>query len=193
MFPSLTTMLPFIYTVLIVYPFLFGYGLFSKGQKLGEDNQLVFVDFNLKTNGTNIYYKRNMFAVKVESEVVMNDEDMASLSRSDLEYDDLYSYVNDLRMFLEKITKDNTQGEKLYCIVSSNAFNLLLDDMLEDNEQIKFVDVKNSYGILYNDEKNIPTSIEDEETGNDLFITKARYLYHKILDVYPNFPDCYVK
>ena len=157
MFQSLSTILPYIYTGLIMYPFLFGYGLFSKKKSMGDERRILFMDFNTTSNNTNIYYKNNVFSLIIESDFVMCDKDIEMLNafnESNIKYDDVYSKINELRYFMETLMEKNKYDE-LCCIVSSNAYNLL-DDMFEESEQIKMIDVRDSYGIFYNGMKDIP-------------------------------------
>ena len=198
MFQSLSTMLPYIYTGLIMYPFLFGYGLFSKKKSIEDERRILFMDFNTTSDNTNIYYKNNVFSLTVESDFVMIDKDIEMLNtfnEPSIKYEDIYSKINELRNFMETLMKKNKYNE-LCCIVSSNAYNLL-NDMFEENEQIKMVDVRDNYGIFYNGMKDIPMNIDEDgyeeikKEENQSVNTHAEYLYNKIADIYSDFPDCY--
>ena len=161
---------------------------------MGGERHILFIDFNTISDNTNIYYKNNVFSLTIESDFVMIDKDF---NESNIKYEDIYSKINKLRYFMETFVEKNKYDE-LRCIVSSNAYNLL-DDMFEESEQIKMIDVRDCYGIFYNGMKDIPLIVEKDEDGYEEIeeeekkseMTHAEYLYNKIIDMYSEFPDCY--
>jgi hypothetical protein len=203
-------MLPFIYTGLILYPFLLGYGMFRKNKSLPFSKMLVFVDFNKSTDNTNIFYKDNMFTLNVECNLLADQYDYETLCKFrnlEIKFCDVQTEVNKLVSVLRLLSKKNAY-DTVVCIVSSNCYNLLVDEILEQDDVVKSFNIINSYGAVFEKEANIPMNgctneknerekRYDKNSVNNLediysMNTHAEYLYDEVLRVFPKFSECYL-
>lgn len=193
MFPLLTTMSPFIYTAMILYPFLFGYGLFRKTERGNDEKYIVFIDFHKTNPSTNIYYTENTFSLKTEIDFELDYEETEQLNlftESEIPYKEIHSYMNEFMKFWKGIVKKYNYEGCLYFVISSNVFSYLTEEMLEEyTDSIKLVDMIDSYGNTHIYESDIPLMSDNEKREEK---THSRFLYTKVLAVYDSFPDCYV-
>jgi hypothetical protein len=204
------TALPFIYTGLILYPFFLGYGMFRKDKSSPFSKMLVFIDFNKSTDNTNIYYKDNMFTLNVECNLLIDQYDYETLCKFrnlEIKFCDVQTEVNKLVSVLRLISKKN-EYDTVVCIVSSNCYNLLVDEILEQDDVVKSLNIINSYGAVFEKEANIPMNkYTNEKTERekrydknsinnleDIYFmnTHAEYLYDEVLRVFPQFSECYL-
>jgi hypothetical protein len=115
--------------------------------------------------------------------------------------------VNKLVSVLRLISKKN-EYDTVVCIVSSNCYNLLVDEILEQDDVVKSLNIINSYGAVFEKEANIPMNkYTNEKTERekrydknsinnleDIYFmnTHAEYLYDEVLRVFPQFSECYL-
>ena len=185
-------MSPFIYTAVILYPFLFGYGLFRKKQPSRDEKYIVFLDFNKTNDSTNVYYKSNIFSLNTEIDFELDHEETEQLNmfnESEIPYKELYSYMTEFKTFWDTIVKKYDYTNGLYFVVSSNEFAFFSEEIFEESDHIHLVDMIDSYGVIHNDESNIPLMNDEKKEEK----THSRFLYNKVLNSYEHFPDCYVK
>lgn len=185
-------MSPFIYTAVILYPFLFGYGLFRKKQPSCNEKYIVFLDFNRTNDSTNVYYKNNIFSLKTEIDFELDYEETEQLdlfNESEVPYETVFSYMTEFKTFWDRIAKKYNYTDHLYFVVSSNVFTFFSEELFEESDHIHLVDMVDSYGIIHNYESDIPLMNDEKKKEK----TYSKFLYNKVLNAYESFPDCYVK